>query len=594
MNTLFVVLLLLPALLFALPSHDANSPNAVENEEEIAVVNTCDETNSENWFIFCSGKLIDAVMTNHLFEDSKTFVDKPLVKDPNATIAEFNERFPMDVGEIDTEELRKFVDEHFLEEGTELKQCSIPDWQEDPSSLAAISDPTLRKFALDLNAIWKHLCRETDPKVKESPEKYSLIYVPNRFVVPGGRFREFYYWDAYWIVKGLLASGMHDSAKQMIANFVHVVDKYGFVPNGGRVYYLQRSQPPLLSPMVYEYFEATRDADFVKSILPTLEKELNFWDTHRTATVSVNGTNYKVYQYRTDSNVPRPESYREDAEFTKQLTKEADKRKAWQNIASAAESGWDFSSRWFADHKDMRTIETTNVVPVDLNAYICGNLNILSYLYEEVGNDELSEQYRTRTYRFRSDFQKVFYVREKSGWYDYNLRSKEHNFNFYPSIAIPLFTKCYHSMNHAQADRLFNRMAAMGAFNYSGGIPTSLTDGTGQQWDFPNGWSPLNHMIIEGLRKSEHPRMQEQAYQLAQKWVVSNYQAFKASGSMWEKYNVVGLKSGNGGEYEVQPGFGWSNGAVLDLLKTYSDRMTFPVANAPLRSSRAARMDGLH
>lgn len=90
---------------------------------------------------------------------------------------------------------------------------------------------------------------------------------------------------------------------------------FGFIPNGGRVYYLRRSQPPLLTPMVYEYYEATHNKSFLNEILPTLEKELKFWDTQRTVKVKLeDGRMYKAYRYRTSSNVPRPESFKEDME----------------------------------------------------------------------------------------------------------------------------------------------------------------------------------------------------------------------------------------------------------------------------------------
>jgi alpha,alpha-trehalase len=98
------------------------------------------------------------------------------------------------------------------------------------------------------------------------------LYVPKQFIVPGGRFKEYYYWDAYWIIKGLLASGMVQTVKDMITNLVYLVENHGFIPNGGRVYYLRRSQPPFLIPMVYDYYEATGDIKFVNEILPTLEK----------------------------------------------------------------------------------------------------------------------------------------------------------------------------------------------------------------------------------------------------------------------------------------------------------------------------------
>ncbi|MCP9261871.1 Alpha-trehalose glucohydrolase [Dirofilaria immitis] len=115
----------------------------------------------------------------------------------------------------------------------------------------------------------------------------------------------------------------------------------------------------------------------------------------------------------------------------------------------------------------------------------------------------------------------------------------------------------------------------MGVYDYPGGVPTSLNKESKQQWDFPNGWSPTNHMIIEGMRKSSNPVVQEQAYRLAKKWVLGNFKVFQKTGHMWEKYDVIGTvpQPGSGGEYSVQDGFGWSNGVILDLLTTYYDRM---------------------
>lgn len=124
-------------------------------------------------------------------------------------------------------------------------------------------------------------------------------------------------------------------------------------------------------------------------------------------------------------------------------------------------------------------------------------------------------------------------------------------------------------------------------FNYPGGIPASMVPNSGEQWDFPNGWSPLNHMIIEGLRKSTNPEMQEMAFRLAQKWVLGNYRVYRATALMWEKYDVAGTAPapGAGGEYRVQSGFGWTNGVILDLLSTYSDRLAWPAASANNASS---------
>jgi alpha,alpha-trehalase len=193
---------------------------------------------------------------------------------------------------------------------------------------------------------------------------------------------------------------MAETTKSMIKNFVHIVEKYGFIPNGGRVYYLRRSQPPLLTGMVYEYYEATHDMQFLLEVLPVLEKEMRWWERYRGVKVTVNGKDYTMYQYRTQSNVPRPESYKEDKKTTNHVEEMTQKRRIWRDLASAAESGWDFSSRWFGDGLTIETIETTQVVPVDLNAYVfaqlpiyicthlrymCWNLNILTYLFDEAG-----------------------------------------------------------------------------------------------------------------------------------------------------------------------------------------------------------------
>ncbi|VDM46176.1 unnamed protein product [Toxocara canis] len=490
------------------------------------------------------------------------------------TINQFNARFPnMTAEQIKREDLIAFLDEFFSPRGTELEECELSDWTPNPPQLMKIVDPVMRKYALDLNAIWRVLCRKAKPNLNW--DRHSLIPVPHEFVVPGGRFLEFYYWDAYWIVKGLLACGMNTTTKAMINNLGSMVDRFGFVPNGGRVYYLQRSQPPFLSGMAYEYFERTRDFDFLYSILPTLAKEFNFWQANRTVTVAgLNNQTYTVYRYRTACNTPRPESYREDITTATEVPLEM-RPQFYQDIGSAAESGWDFSTRWFADKKTLKTIETTSIAPIDLNALMCWNMDILEYLYKMAGNFEESRKYRNMREEFLYALQYVFYNTTIGAWFDYNIETRKHNVEFYPSIAVPLFGDCYQLLNMAKPQRIYNFMDKMGAFKYPGGVPTSLIENSHQQWDFPNGWSALNHMVIEGLRKSENPEMQEQAFKLAQKWVLGNYKVFNITGHMWEKYDVVGTvpQPGAGGEYAVQPGFGWSNGAILDLLVTYKDRI---------------------
>lgn len=186
-----------------------------------------------------------------------------------------------------------------------------------------------------------------------------------------------------------------------------------------------------------------------------------------------------------------------------------------------------------------------------------------------------SEFYREVRAKFRNTVHHVFYNNTAGTWYDFNLRTGLHNTGFYPSITVPLFTGCYNTLNQGKSERLFSLMKSLGVFEYPGGIPTSMVTDSEEQWDFPNGFSPLNHMVVEGLRKSQNAQMQDAGYRLAHRWLSGNFKVWKETNHMWEKYNVIGdyPRPGSGGEYDVQDGFGWTNGAILDLLVTYSDRL---------------------
>lgn len=191
------------------------------------------------------------------------------------------------------------------------------------------------------------LGRKMKTDVQENKDLYSIIWVPNPVIVPGGRFREFYYWDSYWIVQGLLLSEMNETVKGILENFLYIVKNYGHIPNGGRVYYLARSQPPLLIPMVQLYLEYTKDTQFIADNIITLEREFEYWMVNHTTNVQVDDKNYTLGIYIERSNGPRPESYSEDVEVAEIFKDKPKKEAFFSELKAAAESGWDFSSRWF-------------------------------------------------------------------------------------------------------------------------------------------------------------------------------------------------------------------------------------------------------
>ena len=239
--------------------------------------------------------------------------------------------------------------------------------------------------------------------------------------------------------------------------------------------------------MVYEYYENTKNASFVTHLLPTMEKEFNYWVMHHKINVDVNGQTYELYRYRAGSNVPRPESYQQDVDVANNSSF-PDKQLLYRDLASAAESGQDFSTRWFKDGININSTETTNVIPVDLNSYLCWNMDILDYLFDEVARDpDSSMKYRNMLVKHRRAVHDVFYNDTVGAWLDYNIRTQLHNSNFYAPLAAPLFTMCYNSLDQSKAEGVFNFFKKSNAFDYPSGVPESMTKNSGQQWDFPNG-----------------------------------------------------------------------------------------------------------
>lgn len=186
----------------------------------------------------------------------------------------------------------------------------------------------------------------------------SLLPLPKPYVVPGGRFREVYYWDSYFTMLGLAESGHWDKVEDMVSNFAAEIDAWGHIPNGNRSYYLSRSQPPFFSFMVE--LLATHDGDRVlKTWLPQMEKEYQYWMKGADA-LEPGKANQRVVRmedgallnrYWDDNDTPRPESWLDDVTTAKNNPNRP-ATEIYRDLRSAAASGWDFSSRWMDDPKN--------------------------------------------------------------------------------------------------------------------------------------------------------------------------------------------------------------------------------------------------
>lgn len=524
--------------------------------------------------IYCTGELLKTIQLAEIFPDSKTFVDLHQLHDPEVTLSNFYQLMNATNNKPSRMQLARYVNENFAS-SNELTNWTLPDWTENPSILKRIQEPKYREWAKHLNDIWNDLARKMTDDVEKHPDRHSLIYVKNGFIVPGGRFKEFYYWDSYWVIEGLLLSDMYQTARGMIDNFVYMVEKYGFIPNGGRIYYLMRSQPPLLHLMVSRYLDYTGDYEYLAQIIPMLEKEFAFWQRGRMIEVSKDGKKYKMGHYAVQSPRPRPESYREDYSLAQQLS-EKSRDFFYNNIKAGAESGWDFSNRWcLANDKNgilsLLNISTQYIIPVDLNAILQQNGRLLSEFHTLLGNSAKAQYYAKIAAELQLAIDNVLWNEEEGIWLDYDTKNNKSRNIFYPSNLAPLYTKSYNWHNREQLGlSAVKYLKSQIIDSFFGGTPTSLNQ-TGEQWDFPNAWPPLQSFIVMGLQWTGVREAMELADELASRWLSSNYIGYVETGNMFEKYNSISPgQGGGGGEYNVQTGFGWTNGVVLEFLNTFS------------------------
>jgi len=394
----------------------------------------------------------------------------------------------------------------------------------------------------------------------------SKLPLPYRYVVPGGRFNEMYYWDSYFTMVGLQASGQHQLLREMCDNFAFLIERYGHIPNGTRTYYLSRSQPPFFAAMI-ELLAAHEGPGTYARYRDALQKEYDFWmegaddisagQAHRRVVRLPDGA--VLNRYWDDRATPREESYREDVATASKLSRP--KAETYRNLRAAAESGWDFSSRWFADGRTLATIRTVDLIPVDLNSLLYQLELTLSRAYEDTSAEKASE-FRRRAAARRAAVHRYLWNEKLQSFTDYLWPQGRVVDEVTAAAASALF---FGLANDEQAAGVANAVRA-NLLKAHGLVSTPID--TGEQWDAPNGWAPLQWIAIEGLRRY---RQTELADIIAQRWVKQNLAVFRATGKLVEKYDVTAAGTGaaGGGEYPLQDGFGWTNAVLRALLLRY-------------------------
>jgi alpha,alpha-trehalase len=458
------------------------------------------------------GELFRAVQLGRVFPDGKTFVDATPKRAAAVIMADYARGKPTGAA------LKAFVLANFTVPG-ENDQGATP-------------------LRAHIRRLWPVLTR---PPVRATPGG-SALALPAPFVVPGGRFREIYYWDSYFTMLGLRVDGRQALIESMLDDFTSLVERYGRIPNGTRSYYLSRSQPPFFALML----DLSTDPDPVVAgrRLRALRREHAFWmDGAKCAAragacgrVARMPDGSLLNRYHDDRDTPRDESYAEDV-ATARAAAPRPVAVTHRHLRAGAESGWDYSSRWLGDGRTLATVRTGDIVPVDLNSLLYATERRIAARCRAAGDASCAAEFGRLADRRGAAIDRYLWMPSEGRYADWDRVAAAPTTILSAATLYPLFAELA-SPDQARAVAETTRSKLLAP----GGLRTTLTV-TGQQWDRPNGWAPLQWVAVEGLARTGHGPL---AREVARRWVGTVDRVYRETGRMLEKYDVEDVRAGGG------------------------------------------------
>ncbi|WP_263382558.1 alpha,alpha-trehalase [Granulicella arctica] len=447
----------------------------------------------------------------------------------------------------------------------------------------------------------EHLPRKIDHmgdvKVSEIP-KEGLLYLPNKYVVPGGRFNEMYGWDSYFILLGLVQDGRTALAQGMVENFFFEIENYGAILNANRTYFFTRSQPPLLTSMIRDVYEhPSADTPVSKEWLAKAygyaERDYALWTHNPHLAGSTGLARYEdlgagpVPEMADDSGyypdvirwlVVHPEAhtnYLVDAPENPNAAQAAELATTSCDIstskvcARAHVDGHRLSADFYRGDRAMRESgfdssfrfgpfsgSTDHYAPVCLNSLLYKYETDMALFATELGRKADATMWTSRAAARKKAVDKYLWVAAKGLYEDYDFSAGQSSSYNYISTFYPLWAGM---ASPAQAKAVAEHLSL---FEHDGGIAMSETT-SGVQWDLPFGWAPTNWLAVSGLARYGYGA---DAARVATKFMSTVRQNYLLDGTIREKYNVVSgsanVKVAAGYKSNVV-GFGWTNGVYL-------------------------------
>lgn len=480
--------------------------------------------------------LFEAVQKSRIFEDQKIMVDAI----PKYTVTEIMAKYEKKKT-FSPNELKIFVLANFEIKDQVNTNNTYPNYQ--------------LPIEEHIEYLWDKLTRVTEHN------RGTLLKLPKPYIVPGGRFDEFFYWDSYYIMLGLQVSGRIGMMKNIVENCAYLINTFGFVPNASRTYFLSRSQPPYFSLMLDLIYESTNDETVYVKFFNTLVKEYEFWMSgvddlkNQIAYKRVLKTKYGdiLNRYFDEENIPRPESYLIDLEGYSY----AENNTYYRNIRSACESGWDFSSRWLQHKDNLGSIQTLAIAQLDLNCLLYHLEKTLAKSTKQLHMPKASSAYLSRAASRQKAIEYYFWNEKKGIYTDYLFLEDKYSDSENITTLYPLFLGL---TTQKQAELVAHNIHEK--FLKDGGLITTTVE-TGQQWDAPNAWAPFQWLGYKGLTDYGFDYI---AQAIKTNWCTNVERIYSNNGMLMEKYNAIDTQSSaGGGEYPNQEGFGWTNGVYLKL-----------------------------
>jgi len=410
-----------------------------------------------------------------------------------------------------------------------IKQAALPTKEKDLTKSEV-------QPALDyINSYW-HRLKRYHPKDDEN-----LIGLPKPFLVPSYEpghefdYNELYYWDSYFMVQGLLDEEHKDLCMGILENLAYLYKRFKIIPNASRLYLTSRSQPPFLSTFIWDVYDAYNPGKkWLKSMIEVAEGEYqNVW-----------------------MGIRKPNA----RQVYKGLSRYYDFN--YLHDIAEAESGWDMTPRFGR--------KALNFVPVDLNALLYKYEMDFARYYELVGNGAKVREWQDTALRRKKIMRAIMWSKTRGIYYDYNFVKEKRGTVSSLATYYPMWAGM---VSKEQAEQL---VKSLKKFEEEGGMattdlqPLDMVPGLSSlptQWAYPNGWAPLQHIVVRGLERYGY---HDDAKRIATKWMRTNLEWFNSHGIFLEKYNVVQpSKPPAKGLYPSQTGFGWSNSIFAEFAKKY-------------------------